>query len=246
MRRVLFIAIVLLLATLAGYSFADPAFTGPTGIVTLPNAEVAGNGNLIVSGDVFFTRDAETGKDTTFNLRALYGIGSVFEVGLGFMTGNNDTWLLHGKYNTPIDLAGFDWSVGVIYADSRPPRTDLRVTQLYVVGSRMFEDTRPGAPKLRSSIGANLTEFTGLSQTHKITLDRLFIAGELFFDSGVSAGVEIQTANDSQLHENEPVWGAVIRYPINEQLTARIGWANWENFQSRHSGKAMVGADYKF
>ncbi|MFQ3549479.1 MAG: hypothetical protein SNJ70_06975 [Armatimonadota bacterium] len=246
MKKLVLIFCLIGLVFSSGILSADPTFTGPTGIATQPSAEIAGDSNLIISADGYFTKNKGTGKDTSYHIRALYGIGNVFEVGLGYIGGNNDTITIHGKYSSPIETFGFNWAFGAIYSDARPPRTDLRVTQLYTAGTKLFEDTRAGAPQLKATIGLNFTEFTGGFITGKESMFRYYAAGELFFDNGISAGFDVQSTNSSILQEGEPLWGFILRYPVNDKWKAHIGYTNWDNFKSADEGNAFIGADYSF
>lgn len=246
MYRNLICACVCILLIFTGNAVAHPTFTGPTGIITLPNADVAPGGQWTLSADLFIRNKGGASQPNVTSIRALYGMGDIFEVGIGHRSGGNDTWTLHGKYNTPINGLGCNWAFGLIYDDSRMSGDDSRITQYYIAGSRIVEDERPGAPRLKTTIGVNLTEFVGGPFPAKKTIARPFASGEMFFPSGVTAGIEAQAPNKSALGEKDAVWGAIIRCPVDANSTVRLSYVNWDSFRTTGHGSALVGLDYSF
>jgi len=194
-------------------AYAYPTLTGPTGLATIPTAAVAAAGQLQVAADYY---DAE--GDSAIPIRALYGIGENFEVGLGYwMQDDNDGFMLNAKYLTPLTFGDMAWAAGAQYIDLDAMDTIL---QAYFVGTKQFSEAGEGTPGFSGSIGFNWTDVDAADDS----AFRFFVGGELAFANNLTVNAEFQTKDDDI--EADSLWSIGVRYPFTEALTGQLGYTN--------------------
>lgn len=231
---------ILILAMLASAAGASPTIFGPTGLVTLPDADVLETGSTTANiAQSCVTDPSLPARQGTF-LSFEKGFVDCIEAGAGFQAGDSSSWSVNLKYKTPITVGGFDWALGAIYQDFRPPRNDLRATQIYLAASHTYDDPRPLAPRMKLTLGLTQTELEGGPYPGKVQAMRGYAGMELLFKSGTSAVVEFETPNEDKFDEGEPLWSFGFKRPIGRDLMAQIGYTKWDLFLGNGGGQVYV------
>ena len=233
MKKVLTLGLAVALVAAAGAAMAYPSLLGPTGGTNLPTAKVVKQGTLAVAYDYFANDMTVAGldMDATSAFRLLYGVTDKAELGITYNTQevslvgggpstDFDNWGLNDKYNFAAEDADFEPAAGVVYQDYND--ADFSVTQLYLVGSKLFR-AGEGGTSFRGSLGVNWTKvnFSGAGDTDAF---RPYINLDFGFSNGLTLTGELQL-KDSDI-DDDPLTSLVLRYPFSKGLAAQLGISN--------------------
>jgi len=234
---VLGMAVVMLAAACAAYAY--PTFTGPTGLVNAPTAEVAPAGQLDLAVDYFASKNDETGDKNSWPVRVLYGAGSGFEVGAAYDVNGiagKSLWDVNAKYKTTFCPAGIDLAIGAIYGQANTDPDTLRATQAYLAGTKCFNLVLP----IALTIGANWTQ---LEQLDAVSGWHGFIGADVTLMKQLDLVADYQTINKHL--DGKSLWSACLRYCVTPALAVQAG-VNNGLFVGTSKSRYFVGANYAF
>ena len=203
-----------LVATLASAAFAvNLTLTGPSGLVTVPTAEIVAAGQLGVAADIIDTDDA------TIPVRVAYGVAENWEVAALYQFNDAaNMWAVSGKFLTPLNLAGFGIAAGALYGQN-DAATEVTTTQVYVAATRGLMEASDMLPALKGTIGAAWTQVdAGAADSDGIAG---LIGVEAAFPMNITVVADYQTPAASTFQ-----WSLAARYPIMPALTVQAGWVN--------------------
>ncbi len=235
MKRILTVGVAVALVAAAGAAMAYPSLLGPTGGTNLPTAKIAKQGTLNFAYDLY-ANEVTWGNDKVGNtsaFRLLYGLSDKAEVGFTYNnedysyfdgaawhSSSFDNWGLNAKVNFAQEGSDLEPAAGVVYQDYND--ADTTVTQLYLVGSKLF---RPGegGTSFRGSLGVNWTkvDFGAGGDTDAL---RPYINLDFGFSNGLTLTGEYQLKNDDI--DDDALMSLVLRYPISKGLNVQVGTSN--------------------
>jgi hypothetical protein len=233
---------------------AYPTLTGPTGLVTLPDAAIAPAGQLSVAAD-WYSQDFDGILGEAIPIRALYGVGDTFEIGaLLWMQDDNDAFGVNAKYLTPLTFGNMAWAAGGQFLSFDD--ADANVTQLYFAGTRDFTEAIEGMAGISGTIGVNWTNVEGpsfplsTSQAFRVpgvdnSAFRFYLALQVLLMNNLLLMAEYQT-EESDLGETDPVMSLGARYSFTESLTGQIGITNGVGTLGWDDKKLFAGVSYAF
>jgi len=219
------------LLALASGAYAYPTLTGPTGGAVLPDADVAGLGQLNVAAD-WVNEDTFLGVsgldvDPAFPVRATFGVAPGWEVGAAYTfqnvpnaSGNLDGWGVNAKYQLKYALAGANLAIGAQYQDLND--LDLQATNIYLVGTKRFTAASERGPGVTASLGLNFVD-ADLASVSDSSF-RPYLMATLDFTNKASVVAEYRF-KDSDF-DNKALSALTVRYPFSPALTGQIGVTN--------------------
>ncbi|MHB9130895.1 MAG: hypothetical protein ACYDBB_07365 [Armatimonadota bacterium] len=229
MKKLLFLGMVMALACVA---YAYPTLTGPTGIVSRPNAMVAPNMAFVVAADYYAT------DPSTIPVRALYGIGDTFEVGAAYISNSDSNALgLNAKYKLPVTFLMSSWALGAQYLDFDD--FDFQLTEVYLAGTHSFGNV--GGFGLNGTAGVNWTQAKDGDSVDAI---RLFLGLEAMFANNLTVAAEFQT-EDNDL-DDDAIMSIVARYPFSPNWVGQAGFTNSLGPIGTDEHNFFIGAAYVF
>lgn len=232
---------VVLLAASSTAGHAIMSLGGPTGIVSVPNAQVAASGQLDLALGYETLEMYGHGDDyMIWQLQALRSVSNEAEVWATYASIDNtfdgSGWGIGGKWQfvrqPALVAAGLsyhtaDAAVGQAYLPVWSPEADIDAWKAYAVATR---DLTPNQPTLQvlGTVGLMLIDFdvnSGIGIGGDISEQVLkpFVGVELVSAGGTTAGVEYRWADDV---EADPVLSAVLRTPLSEGAFWEIGTTN--------------------
>lgn len=231
MKKLLSLGMAAGLMAFATAAFAYPTLLGQTGTGVQPNADVLAAGTVNVAVDYYSTSDDDIEFENTYPARVLFSASDNLEVGAGYQflqVGGEDAnaWTVNAKYQTPLTIGDFAWSLGALYRklDVDALAAEATVTQATFVGTRpiMENDT----VSLRGSIGANWTQVEEVDEVEEVTTDvvRPFIGVEADFGNGLLVAADYQFSNENL--EGDALYSVVARYAITDAISAQLGFTN--------------------
>lgn len=230
--QVLGLAAGLLLATSA--VFANTTFTGQTGNVALPTAEITPYGVLVLTADYQNTNNIQSVEGNTGALFLTLGVVDNVEVGVGYRSlqidvpGPNgtkaDTMSANAKFLTPIRLLGFDWSASANYGVTHKygiNPDDIKTTQVAWVGDQKFKIGE--YTMATGTIGVNWTEkdLGAAGAPHAV---RYFAGVSVPLVANVTALGDYQTASKNL--DQKALYGLAIAYQAAKDFTIKGGISN--------------------
>lgn len=231
----------------SGAAFAIPSLGGPTGIVTVPTANVA-PANGLQTALTYQSLQMYGGADdiTSWTIQVLGGVSDQAELWAAYSTVSNSvdfhTWEIGGKLQlAPGNDDTTRLAIGASYgswqdvvgplAGSLAMYGDVDVLKAYIVATRDFtpmageswEWSSTPTTRMLGSAGLmyiSVDPESGSSQT----LARPFVGFEFIGPEGTTLGVEYRW-KDSDL-DAKAVFSAVLRHPFTPALSAEIGTTN--------------------
>jgi hypothetical protein len=232
-------AVLLAAASTAGHAIMS--LGGPTGIVSMPNAQVAASGQLDLALGYESLEMYGRGDDyTIWQLQALRSVSDEVEVWATYSNIDDgfdgSGWGLGGKWQfirqPALVAAGLSYHTADVgpgqgYLPVWSADSNIDAWKAYVVATR---DLTPNQPNLQvlGTVGLMLIDFdvsSGLGVGGAVD-DRLlqpFVGVELVSAGGTAAGVEYRWDDES---EADPVLSAVLRTPLSEGAFWEIGTTN--------------------
>ena len=232
---------VVLLAAGSTPGHAIMSLGGPTGIVSVPNAQVAASGQLDLALGYESLEMYGYGDDyMIWQLQALRSVSDEAEVWATYSTIDDgfdgSGWGIGGKWQfvrqPALVAAGLsyhtaDAGIGQAYLPVWSPDADIDAWKAYVVATR---DLTPNQPNLQilGTVGLMLIDFdisTGLGLGGDVDEQVLepFVGVELVSAGGTTAGIEYRWGDEA---EADPVLSAVLRTPLSEGAFWEIGTTN--------------------
>jgi len=218
-----------LLATGALGASAYPTFDGATGVVNLPNAEIAPQGTFDL---------AATYVDTAFEwkgwpvARLNVGVTEDLEMSVGYAMwhdGDDDNILRGGlKYRFMTEEEkGADVAIGGSFAHEKYEDWsffDKHITKAYLAVSDNFEMGEGSPLSCRGTLGVMYMRFAEDGWEDDFT--RPYVALELAHNCGASLGLEYRWRANVEDDDDAP-WAAVFRYEFpNTPLWIEAGLTN--------------------
>lgn len=263
---------LLVLLAIACVANAYPMLNGPTGIVAVPTADIAGMGHLQIAADYYNSKDDSEFVGNAVPIRAVFGVLPYVEVGASYWltdaaVDNLNSWNVNAKVKCPIGLFGFSPAAGAFYGKVNLPVPPIAFTsggqalplvaitgddsltteQLYLAGTRNLLPAVSGIEALKLTVGANWTKFK--SNGSDVDGIREFAALELALLNKLSLGAEYQTKK-SDLGDADPLTSLVARYAVNPALSIEAGWTNAEagigGFNTSTKHRLFAGAIYNW
>lgn len=213
MKKLFILGIVMALACAV---YAYPTLGGPSGLVTIPTASITPTGQWQVAADAWtigfsgsfgFITPSQAifgeGTDSTYPIRANYGLNSKLELGGGIVasdvTGSGLDWQFNAKYLLPFTAGAASWAVGGELLGGHEIDSSFNA---YLAATKAFEGVQGTAALLWDDENSDLALGLG-AQT---TLDKLTLIGEYVNDL---PGSTLSFA---------------ARYPLTPAMTAQIGF----------------------
>lgn len=259
MKKMLVLGLAAGLLAIAGAAFAYPTLAGPSGLVSLPNAEVVKSGLFDVAVDYYNTKENTTFVDDLGNtftvegknswpIRALYGFDNTFEIGAAYDADaivGKGFWNLNAKWKTPLKFGGWDWALGALYGQSSSVHvltesSKFTASQVYFAGTGCLP-LGEGAPAIYTTVGVNWTQVKFFGDKNDGI--RFYLGADAMVAPKINILAEYQTKlNDLDV---EAMWGAALRYAITPALSAQVGVSNGPIVGAGKS-KFFVGVEYAF
>jgi hypothetical protein len=249
---VLLAAVLLMLCAIGACAY--PNFDGATGIVTLPNTEVAplGTVNVAVSYQTMY----EVGDDiTVWPGRINAGVADKLELSADYTlfeidndSAPNYQWTAGAKYailQEPTDELGL--AIGGSYGRIVGDDDDMAVTRAYLAASKDFDLVKdPMNPvKGKFTLGWAYIKF---GDSADFTISKPFAALEFTGETGATLGLEYR-CKDSDV-EPGAVFSAVARVPVTEDKAwwVEIGTTNsfYGAINMFDDQKTFYGIAYQF
>jgi hypothetical protein len=233
--------VVVLLAASSTAGHAIMSLGGPTGIVSVPNAQVAASGQLDLALGYESLEMYGYGDDyTIWQLQALRSVSDEVEVWATYSNIDDgidgSAWGIGAKWQfvrqPNLVAAGLsyhtaDVGLGQGYFPARSADSDIDAWKAYVVATK---DLTPNQPNLQvlGTVGLMLIDFDvstglGLGGDADEQVFEPFVGVELVSAGGTTAGVEYRWDDES---EADPVLSALLRTPLSEGAFWEIGTTN--------------------
>lgn len=226
MRKWLLLGIAAALMAWATTGFAYPNLNATTGLIGVPNAHVVEAGQLVGAADLIFL------DDTTFNIRAIYGLTERLEGGIALVSGSDDGVALNAKYQLPINPLGFTWATGLTYITADDAGSGF---QLYFAGTKPL-----GTPEGAALYGTLGLTFTDLEE---LTALRPFAGVQWLLAANTEVGAEFELeAGDF----SESILSVYLRQRLGNNLSGQIGITNANGFAGTRDHDLFVGASLAF
>lgn len=239
----------LLLAAGIGSAYAIPSLGGPTGIVTVPTAAIAPNGEL-QTALTYQTQEMYGGNIDVevWQLQALAGVSDEAELWAAYALADQDSptasetahmWAFGGKYQLakePDDSMSLavggsleKWSDTMMMYGASP--NDVDIWKLYVVATKDFTPMAGQAWEWGSAAGTRMLGSLGVMYISvdpdggdRESLTRPFVGMEFIAAGGTTLGLEYRW-KDSDLDE-KAVFSAVLSHQASPEVEVQIGTTN--------------------
>lgn len=216
------------LMVLATAAFAYPNLSATTGLIGLPNANIAPAGSLVGAADVLFF------DDSIVNARAVLGLSSRWEAGAGAVIGDDNGLILNAKYQLAPRPAGFTWATGLSYLTTDDSGNGFN---FYFVGTRPFTQAAPEGTQLVGSLGVSLTDVDDAS------FIRPFVGGQLQFGPRSELGAEFQLEIEDI---STSISSLYYRHTFSPNFAGQLGVTNANGFVGQDDHNFFVGASLGF
>jgi len=239
----------LLLVVGMGSAYAIPSLGGPTGIVSVPTAAVAPNGEL-QTALTYQSQQMYGGNIDVdlWQLQALAGVSDEAELWAAYALADQATptmsetanmWAFGGKYQlarepedqTALAIGGSleKWSDSMMMYGAAPQ--DVDVWKLYIVATKDFTPMSGQAWEWGSAGGTRMLGTLGVMYISldpdlgdSESLTKPFIGFEFIGAAGTTLGLEYRW-KDSDLDE-KAVFSAVIRHQVSPEMEVELGTTN--------------------
>ncbi len=229
MKKLLILGIATALMAVACAAYAYPTFSGPTGLVFVPDTKVVATGSLDAALDFWSTK-----PDNTFPLRATYGAYENVEVGAMFAAdSNNNSWDLNAKYKLPWTWQSIDFAATGLIGKNAGKAWD---GDLFLMAERALLPADGWVPGVRGLLGLDLPKVGGGDV--KLRGD---FALEAAFPYGITGALEYATKTT---YDAKALLSGVVRYamPWVPGLNVQAGVTDGHG----PDYKFFIGADYAF
>ena len=242
-----------LLVVGSGFAYAIPSLAGPTGIVTVPTAAVAPEGELQtaltyqsqqIAGQGMYGGDMDV---SLWQLQALTGVSDEAELWAAYALADQETptvsetanmWAFGGKYQLtrePEDQTALaigasieKWSDVIgMYSGAQ----DIDAWKLYVVATKDFTPVSGEAWEWSAGGGTRILGSVGIMYMSidpdggdRESLTRPFVGIEFVGVGGTTLGLEYRW-KDSDL-DMDAVFSAVLRHQVSPECTVEVGTTN--------------------
>jgi hypothetical protein len=227
MRTWILLLVAAVMALSAAGAGAYPTFSGPTGMVALPNAEVAPPGALILALDY----QNQSGDVTLWPARAVYGIADKTEVWAGYMrasasSDSTSSWNVGAKYKFATEpVQKISLAVGGSWGKGDALSEDVTITNLFVVASKNIASRKAAEARISAKASLGML-WENVGSPIDQTLTEPFLGLELYGKKGVSLALDYRVKN-SDFDAKAP-FSAVVRMPLSQTrpLWAEAGFSN--------------------
>lgn len=237
MKKLLFLGVALAALMAAVPVHAALTFSGTTGVIGVPSAEVVAPMTLVVAGDYVDT--------DSFNvpIRATLGVTEAVEVGILYNYIDEDdlkAYGISGKYLFPNELAsGVKFAVGGGYGKL----DGWDVDQLTVFGVVTYAADM-GATQLRLSGGLDYTRFSSDGESESGIA--LFVGAEFDLQDlapGFVVAADFHTENGDS---DSDFVSIAVRYTAMENFTFQCGFSEASLSGLDDSAEIFAGIQYAF
>jgi len=242
-----------LLVVGSGFAYAIPSLAGPTGIVTVPTAAVAPEGELQtaltyqsqqIAGQGMYGGDMDV---SLWQLQALTGVSDEAELWAAYALADQETptvsetanmWAFGGKYQLtrePEDQTALaigasieKWSDVIgMYSGAQ----DIDAWKLYIVATKDFTPVSGDAWEWSAGGGTRILGSVGImymsidpDMSDRESLTRPFVGLEFVGVGGTTLGLEYRW-KDSDL-DMDAVFSAVLRHQVSPECSVEVGTTN--------------------
>ncbi|MHB9026266.1 MAG: hypothetical protein ACYC7E_19170 [Armatimonadota bacterium] len=242
MRTRLLVSGLLALLLITGSARAYPTLTGPTGLVSVPDAVLA-PGGFAVAAD---WQQLNAGHGIP--VRAVVGIPQLLEVGAMYETlsnssGFDDAWGGNAKFTIGHWFGG-QTAVGAQFIrleDQLGIRTEF--LQAYLAWTTGLAGL--GESGLSLTLGTNFTRVDVIDLDLSEEAFRFFAGVNFALAEGFALVGEYQTEQE-QLGDISPISSAAVRIGLGNNLTAQIGYTNAFNLVGADEHNLFGGLQYRF
>ena len=242
-----------LLVAGSGFAYAIPSLAGPTGIVTVPTAAVAPEGELQtaltyqsqqIAGQGMYGGDMDV---SLWQLQALAGVSDEAELWAAYALADQETptvsetanmWAFGGKYQLtrePEDQTALaigasieKWSDVIgMYSGAQ----DIDAWKLYIVATKDFTPVSGEAWEWSAGGGTRILGSVGIMYMSidpdggdRESLTRPFVGIEFVGVGGTTLGLEYRW-KDNDL-DMDAVFSAVLRHQVSPECSVEVGTTN--------------------
>jgi hypothetical protein len=244
MKKLLTLGMAAALLALACAAHAYPTLAGSTGLIQAPTAMVAAPGTFDIAADYVASKNDDLNQKDSFPIRAQFGVGGGLEVGAGYDDNAFDGkgfWDVNAKYKLPYNFSGIQTAVGASYGQTSTlpdwGGTDLKVTQVYLVGTDHFN---VGIP-LGVTLGVNWTQF---ELADKNSGWRIQLGASAMIFKGLALVGDVQSIAKANDFNEKNLWSLGARYMCTPALSAEVGVTNGMYVGLAKRGNLFVGVNY--
>jgi opacity protein-like surface antigen len=207
------LAVVLLALAAIAASAAPvyPTFDGSTGVVTLPTAEVAPQGNINLAIDY----QKPPGEETVWVARVNGGIAENAELWFGYLWwdwpgGQEKIWNAVAKYRfLNQEKNNVDVAIGGSFGKDDWEWDTMDVTKAFLAISKDFKTGTSSPVVARGTVGVMYNHFKEGDWTDNFT--KPYVALEFMGEEGWNLGLEYRW-KDNEWDDEEAPFSAVLRY----------------------------------
>ena len=241
-----------LLALAASFAFAYPSLNGPTGLATLPSAEVLSPGQIDLAVNYLGVKGSDLGGDVAnalgqymdkaYNAQAVIGIQGNAELWALVTDAQGSDLRIYGAggkiqlMREPVSRATVAIGAGLHRVQNSG---DQNVVSAYVVATKDFTRQAESVYQWEQASGAGLKGSAGLLYVDYGDLGdhilRPFLGLEMF--NGPSSLVVEYRFEDKNV-DNQGVFGVALRHSFDENLSGTIGFTN--------GGLVLAGTDKSY
>lgn len=271
MKKMLILGLAAVVLACASAVFAYPTLGGPTGLVSLPNAEVVRNGILDVAVDYYNTGNNDRtftdragnvftfGSKNSWPIRAIYGFNDTFEIGAAYVPDaflGKGFWDINAKWRIPVNYGGWDFGLGALYGQTGNATSETAFNSAGVLIDPVEEKFKAteiylagtgclplgeGVPKIFATLGVNWTQVELFDTNDGF---RFFLGLDAVVAQNLEVLAEYQT-KVSDLDEVDGLWGAAVRYAFTPAWSAQLGVSNGPIIGTGKT-HVFVGINYGF
>lgn len=266
------LGLVVLLCSISCAVLAVPSLSGPTGLVVLPNADIASRGTLDLGLNYQSGQGSDSfiaGLNPSAGLRMLYGISGKCEIGAGFVNQTMDemlmglladvppelpdyydsvrvnNWTVDAKYRLPFSYGGFAWAVGGIHQRfTRDISFSWQKSVVYLAGTKAIDCPCSNGIKARGTVGLNYMR-------GKLG-DYDWAMGETTTRYCPSVGIEanlpkkVTLIGEYMLTPGADMTSIALRVPTSVNTSLQLGLTNsLDGFDTSAHHTVMLGLNYK-
>lgn len=250
----------------AAVAGAYPTFDGPSGLVTLPTAEVVPSGAVDLAVDYQKTTisgsalggaldlDAADSDITLIPIRAAFGVGEGLEI-----WGSYDPIKVEGSEDAKLWNAGLKWAfmresggddfslaIGGSMGRMESDIDDVDITRAFLVASKVIKMKQSAGQPLSAMAHLGVM-WAKLGEPTDNTMTKPFVGIEFFGGGGASLALEYRFEDDD-LDVNAP-FSAALRYPIGgagSPLWIQVGATNAATGIGNNDNDLFFGLGYRF